>query len=36
MRRYDRDWKKIGDYVGTKTVIQVRSAISSHVDHPKT
>lgn len=24
MRRYDRDWKKIGDYVGTKTVIQVR------------
>ena len=23
-RRYDRDWKKIGDYVGSKTVIQVR------------
>ena len=24
-RRYDRDWKKIETYVGTKTVIQIRS-----------
>jgi hypothetical protein len=23
--RYDRDWKKIETYVGTKTVIQIRS-----------
>lgn len=25
IRRFDRDWRKIEEYVGTKTVIQVRS-----------